>query len=170
MLRPEMFARQAASIAKNFTMGKNRDLVVERRFARASHEPVTRETKSMNRSVDNYRAWAFASGQKALLFGPGQDTFAKQIQRRRFGRRRFIDFLPARYLRRSLDTSESTLGNRRRQAKRQKILMSELFLQPSNLSRDSTNSVMIKSTFDDLRLVKRSTFEYRVFDSVLGAR
>ena len=52
----------------------------ERGLARASHEPVTRETKSMNRSVDNYRAWAFASGQKALLFGPGQDTFAKQIQ------------------------------------------------------------------------------------------
>lgn len=29
---------------------------------------------------------------------------------------------------------------------------------------------MIKSTFDDLHLVKRFTFEYGVFDSVLGAR
>lgn len=48
-----------------------------------SHEPVTRETKSMNRIVDNYRARPFAvEGQKPLLFDPHgtRDTFPKQIR------------------------------------------------------------------------------------------
>lgn len=65
--------------------------------ASASHEPVTRETKSMNRIVDNYRARPFAEGQKPLLFDPGHRIlFQSKIQRRRFGRlawsiRRWID-------------------------------------------------------------------------------